>query len=133
MSKLNHLKITSFVDRDGDTFFEVSAYFDPKKYSERNVQVILFVDSQTGDYVAFENKRNRILAKSASVVNFYEPFLMSNITFTSQIKKYLRKDLGDELFDMGSRRLQNLIFRKDEIEKLIELERQKLSNKNPNN
>jgi hypothetical protein len=34
---------------------------------------------------------------------------------------------------MGSRRLQNLIFRKDEIEKLIELERQKLSNKNPNN
>jgi hypothetical protein len=126
-------KITSFVDRDGDTFFEVNAYFDPKKYSERNVQVILFVDSQTGDYVAFENKRNRILAKSASVVNFYEPFLMSNITFTSQIKKYLRKDLGDELFDMGSRRLQNLIFRKDEIEKLIELERQKLSNKNPNN
>jgi CRISPR/Cas system-associated protein Cas5 (RAMP superfamily) len=127
------IKVESFVDRDGDTFFEVTAFYDPKKYSEKNVQVILFVNDSSGDYIAFENKRNQILSKSNTVVNFYEPYLMTNIEFATKYKEYRRKDLGDELFGMGERRLENLLFRKSEIEKLIELEKQKiLKNKSEN-
>ena len=127
------IKVESFVDRDGDTFFEVTSFYDPKKYSEKNVQVILFVNDSNGDYIAFENKRNQILAKSNTIVNFYEPYLMTNIKFATKYKEYRRKDLGDELFGMGERRLENLLFRKAEIEKLIELEKQKiLKNKSEN-
>jgi hypothetical protein len=51
---------------------------------------------------------------------------MTNIQFATKFKEYRRKDLGDDLFGMGERRLENLIFRKAEIEKLIELEKEKL-------
>jgi len=119
-------RVESYIDRDGDTFFEVTAYYNPTKYSERNVQVILFINDQTNEYIAFENKRNQILLKSTTTINFYEPFLMTNIQFATKFKEYRRKDLGDELFGMEERRLETLIFRKAEIEKLIELEKEKL-------
>ena len=119
-------KILSFVDKDGDTFYEVhSKNFSPSKYSERKVQVFLFVDEVNGNYMAFQNKRNKILTRG-SATSFYEPFLISNMTLPTKMKRTLRPELGDELFKMGERRLQNLEFRKSEIEKLIALEKEKL-------
>jgi len=125
-------KATSFVDRDGDTFFEISSYgFDHTKYSEKNVQVFLYVNTETNEYVAFSNKKSRIKKEQSNMTRFYEPFLMTNIQFEgkTKTKQYRNKPLEDDLFKMGERRLQNLEFRKSEIDKLIELERQKLSKK----
>lgn len=123
-------KILSFVDKDGDTFYEVhSKNFSSSKYSERKVQVFLFVDEVNNQYMAFQNKKNKILNRG-SVTSFYEPYLMSNMSITTKMKRTLRPELGDELFKMGERRLQNLEFRKSEIEKLIALEKEKLKKSN---
>ena len=123
-------KVLSFIDKDGDTFFEVySKNFSPSKYSERKVQVFLFVDEVNGNYIAFQNKKNKILNKG-SITSFYEPYLISNMSVATKMKRTLRPELGDELFKMGERRLQNLEFRKSEIEKLIALEKEKLKKSN---
>ena len=122
-------KAKSMVDMDGDTFFEVDSYFDPTKYSEKNVQVFLFINSETNKHIAFANKKNKIKKLSGKKIRFDEPFLISNMDFEGQtkVKKYRNKPVEDDLFKMGERRLQNLIFRKSEIEKLIQKEREKLS------
>ena len=39
------MDIKSYIDEDGDTFFEVNAYMEPNKYSEKNVQIFFFVSS----------------------------------------------------------------------------------------
>ena len=124
-----YTKVKSFVDADGDTFFEVDSYFDPTKYSEKNVQVFLFINSETSEHIGFANKRNKIRKLSGNKIRFDEPFLLSNVNFEGQtkVKKYRNKPVEDDLFKMGERRLENLIFRKSEIEKLIQAEREKLS------
>ena len=62
------------------------------------------------------------------MTRFYEPYLMTNINFEgkTKTKQYRNKPLEDDLFKMGERRLQNLEFRRKQIEKLIDDELQKL-------
>ena len=121
-------KVQSFVDKDGDTFYEVDSYFDPTRYSEKNVQVFLFVNTYDNTYIGFENKKSKIRKWSGKKIRFYEPHYLSNIEFEgkTKIKKQKVSTLGDDLFKMGERRLENLIFRKNEIEKLIKLEKEKM-------
>jgi hypothetical protein len=117
------------VDKDGDTFFEVTSRgFDSTKYSESNVQVFLFVDLDRKRYVAFANKKNKIRKVTTEITRYDEPYLISNINFEGQtkVKSYRNTPVEDDIFKVGERRLQNLEFRKSEIEKMIELEKQKL-------
>jgi len=121
--------IRSLVDKDGDTFFEVTSRgFDSTKYSESNVQVFLFVDLDRKRYVAYANKKNKIRKVTTEITRYDEPYLLSNINFEGQtkVKSYRNTPVEDDIFKVGERRLQNLEFRKAEIEKMIELEKQKL-------
>lgn len=124
--------VKSFVDVDGDTFYEVSSYFDPTRYSEKNVQVFFFVNYEEQKFISFKNKKSAIRKWSDNKVKFYEPHLITNINFEggAKLKKYRSNPIEDNLFRMGERRLQNLEFRKSEIEKLINLEKEKLKNIN---
>lgn len=126
-------KIESFIDVNGDTFYEVTSYLDPTKYSQKNVQVFFFVDYEKQKHISFENKKYSIRKWSYNKIRFYEDWLMTNISFKNsdtKIKKYRNSPIEDTLFKVGERRLQNLEFRKKEIEKLIELEKEKLKNTN---
>jgi hypothetical protein len=89
------------------------------------------VNTETNEYVAFSNKKSRIKKEQSNMTRFYEPYLMTNIQFEgkTKTKQYRNKPLEDDLFKMGERRLQNLEFRKSEIDKLIELEKQKFLKK----
>jgi hypothetical protein len=122
-------KVRSLVDRDGDTFFEVNSRgFDPTKYSQKNIQVFLFVDYENQQYIGFENKQNKIKKSTNEITRYDEPYLLSNVNFEGQtkVKTYRSTPVEDDIFKVGDRRLQNLEFRKAEIEKMIELEKQKL-------
>ena len=125
--------VRSLVDKDGDTFFEVTSRgFDPTRYSESNVQVFLFVDLNNKRYVAFANKKNKIKKSTTDITRYDEPYLLSNINFEgkTKVKSYRNTPVEDDVFKVGERRLQNLEFRKAEIEKMIEIERQKQGNRN---
>ena len=78
--------------------------------------------------MAFANKKNKIRKVTTEITRYDEPYLISNINFEGQtkVKSYRNTPVEDDIFKVGERRLQNLEFRKAEIEKMIELEKQKL-------
>ena len=132
------IKVESKFDSDGDTFFVVSSpSFDNKKYKPQNVDLFFFIKNETGEYIGFRNKPNKIYTQYAGLVRFYEPWELTNITFeksklyTPQKRK--QSKIEDDIFKVGERRLQNLEFRKKQIEDLISKELEKLKKQNPSN
>ena len=123
-------KVESLYDDEGDTFFEVhSPSFDNSKYNPKNVDLFLFVDYDKKLYIGFRNKPNKIYTRNQGVARFYEPWDLTNINFT-QSKLYKPRNktkVEDDLFKSGERRLENLKFRKKQIQKLIDTELQKLN------
>lgn len=126
------IKIKSYIDAsEGDTFFQLNAYFDPSKYSEKNVDIFFFVNGT--EYVAFQNDRKKIKQSTPNITNFYEPYLLSNIVFDKQPKPkiYRKATAGKQedvkkLFKTSQRKLENLIFKKQALEDLIKAEMEKI-------
>lgn len=119
-------KVTKRIDIDGDIFYEVKSYLDILKYSNKNVQVFLFMNVDNGQYIAFENKRNKIVKTTSNTINFHEPYLITNIELPLTKKRYIRKNLGNDVFDMTKKRIEYLELKKSELEILIKKEKEKL-------
>ena len=123
-------KISSFVERDGDTFFEVTfnSSIAINKYSQANVDVFMFVDVDKNEFIIFKNIKTKIGQMSSSIVRFYEPPSATNMVFVTKQKRK-RKDFEpiDKLFGVQTDMLKNLMFRKSHIEKMIEKEKQRNS------
>ena len=114
------IKVKSYVEPDGDTFFEVTSYLESNKYSERNVNIFMFVNYETKEFILFKNKKTKIGQMRNNITRFYEPPLYTNITFESKEKrKYKNLAPTDSLFDVNTDMLKNLEFRKSQIEKMI--------------
>ena len=115
------IKVESYVEPDGDTFFEVKSYLDANKYSERNVNIFMFVNYETKEFILFKNKKTKIGQMRGNLTRFYEPPLYTNMNFDSkQKRKYKNLAPTDSLFDVNTDTLKNLEFRKAQIEKMIE-------------
>jgi hypothetical protein len=115
-------KVASYVEDDGDTFFEVTSDLQANKYSEKNVDIFMFVSPDSQEYILFANKKTKIGQMRNNIVRFYEPFLMKseNINFTHKQKRKMKNfDPTYNLFGMEKNKLDNLYFRKSEIEKQI--------------
>lgn len=127
-------EIKSYVDEDNaDTYFRLKTSYDPTKYSEKNVDIILFVNFESQQYILFSNNRSKIVAKPNNLVNFYESYLLTNIEFKTHYKKrktskvnQTKKEFVKNLFDTSQRIIKDLEFKKDKIEKLIQKEKEKL-------
>lgn len=116
------VKVDSYVELDGDTFFEVkSMYFDANKYSERNVSAFMFVNINEGNYILFKNNKTKIGQMRNHITRFYEPYLDSNINFEESKQKKNSKSLDhiNDAFNVKTNTLKNLEFRKNVIEKMI--------------
>jgi hypothetical protein len=115
------IKVDSYVEPDGDTFFEVKSYLESNKYSERNVNIFMFVNYETNEFILFKNKKTKIGQMRGNITRFYEPPLYTNMTFQpKQKRKYKNLVSTDSLFDVNKDSLKNLEFRKSQIEKMIE-------------
>lgn len=114
------IKVESYVEPDGDTFFEVKSYLDSNRYSERNVNIFMFVNLELGEFILFKNKKTKIGQMRYNITRFYEPPLYTNMTFVSKRKRN-SKTLAptDSLFNVDNDILNNLEFRKSQIEKMI--------------
>lgn len=112
-------QITSFYDDEGDTFFEVKSFqFNHEKYRETNVQLLIFVNTETNQFIIFQNKKQKIAAISTTkTTRFYEPPLYTNMTFKT-VKKRKSSDKPSTFFGVDSDKLKNLEFRIDQMMKL---------------
>jgi hypothetical protein len=116
------VKVDSYVELDGDTFFEVkSMFFEPNKYSERNVSTFMFVNVDEDKYILFKNNKTKIGQMRNHITRFYEPYLYTNINFEESKQKKNSKSLDhiNDAFDVKNNTLKNLEFRKNVIEKMI--------------
>lgn len=114
-------KVASYVEPDGDTFFEVTSDLTISKYSERNVDVFMFVNIDTSQYILFKNKKNKMSQMRSDIVRFYEPPLYTNMSFqTTQKRKMKDFEETDKLFGVETNLLKNLEFRRDQIQKMID-------------
>ena len=127
-------EVKSYVDEENaDTYFQLKTYYNPSKYSEKNVDIIFFVNFDSQKYILFANNKKYIVAKSTNSVAFYEPYLLTNIEFNTQYKKrkqsknkQTKKDYVKDLFKVNIRKLKDLEFKKEALEKLIQKEKKKL-------
>lgn len=126
--------INSYVDKhEGDTFFRVKTRIKISKYSEKNVDILFLVNYSKSEYIAFSNEKRRIVQTSDDYINFYEPWLMTNIEFKSEKKPKVynkfnlnKQDEVKQLFNTSQRRLDNLLYKKQALEDLIKIELNKI-------
>jgi len=118
-----YIKVASFVEDDGDTFYEVTSYLDVNKYSDRNVDIFMFVNVEENKFILFKNTKTKIGQMRNNIIRFYDPSLYTNIVFEKTQKKRKNKSSGETygLFGVNNdlETLKNLEFRKTQIEKLI--------------
>ena len=133
-------KVLSVTEINGDTYFEVYAGgFNPYKYKEDDVKIFMFVNSIDKKYILFKNERRKLYKNGGFWANptiFYEEIIDTNI---NPIKSKKIKDDNSQInsddafsktFNSGKTRLNDLMFRKKEITKMIKLERERLSKLN---
>lgn len=110
-------KIISFIDADGDTFFEVnSPGFKHTKYKSKYVDFFIFVNQTTGEFAMFQNNKQKIADVSGNC-RFYEPILYTNMTFTTKPKRK-SKNVAGEFFGIESDKLKNIEYRLDQLNQL---------------
>jgi len=115
------IRVGSYFEPDGDTFFEVTSYLDVNKYSEKNVDIFMFVNSEKSEFILFKNKKNKIGQMRSNIVRFYEPPLYTNIVVeTKEKKKMKRFDDTDKAFGLDTSLEKNLQFRREQIQKLLD-------------
>lgn len=73
------IDVISDSESDGNTFFEVTCYLNMSKYSEKNVNVFMLVNSAKNQFILFKNKKNKIIQIEENLIRFYEPPLYTNI------------------------------------------------------
>jgi hypothetical protein len=121
------IKIDSYVEPDGDTFFEVKSYFESNRYSERNVFIFMFVNFESEEFILFKNNKTKIGQMRNNITRFYEPPLYSNMVFVNKEKRRSKALApADELFNVDNETLKNLEYRKAQIERLINNYKKKL-------
>lgn len=114
------MSVGSFVEEDGDTFFEVKSYFEPNKYAEKNVNIFMFVSSDLEQFISFANIKSQINQMRNNVTRFYEPPIYTNMKLeTKEKKKPKNADLIYSTFSQEDEKIKNLEFRRDQINKLI--------------
>jgi hypothetical protein len=67
-------------------FLKEKQYAKALKYSEKNVEIFFFVNYDKKEYIAFLNERRNIKHISTQYTNFYEPYLLTNISFKGEVK-----------------------------------------------
>ena len=122
-------KIKNVVDEFGDTYFEVSpVYFKSDRYSQKNVNFFLFV--KDADYIMFQNYKQRMRSVGSNTLRFYEPPVIQNVDVPVTMARTRNKDIKATQSEFGmsdeKKQLENLLFKKAEIEKLIEKTKKKL-------
>ena len=121
-----YIRVGSFFEPDGDTFFEVTSYLEVNKYSEKNVDVFMFVNAELNKFILFKNKKNKIGQMRNNIIRFYEPPLFTNMTFVTKEKRKTKNfDDTDTLFGLETDLEKNLEFRRQQIEKLLNKLKQK--------
>jgi hypothetical protein len=123
----------------GKEFYMVKAYFNHEKYSETNVQFFFFVNFDKGEYVLFQNIKSNIQTSGNQKTLFLEnPLLISdNLELGSepeervyrQTKNIKKQKKVKDIFKTSNKKLDNLIKKRELIDKLIakELENLKTS------
>jgi len=109
--------VTSFIDDEGDTFFEVKSYVDVTKYSEKNVNVFMFVDSTNNQFISFANVKRKIGKVGANTIRFYEAPLETNMTFKTR-KKKSSLNVASKLYGLDDKKLENIDFRLNSLANL---------------
>jgi hypothetical protein len=115
------ISVNSYFEPDGDTFFEVKSYFfNNNKYSQKHVEVFMFVNTENNQYILFKNTRNKIGNMGRDVTRFYDPYLATNMTFEHKQKRQMEKfkDI-DKIFGLDSNLEKNLEFRIKTLQKLL--------------
>jgi hypothetical protein len=80
------INVNSYSEPDGTTFFEVTCYLDTSKYSEKNVDVFMFVNSKRNHFILFKNKKNKITQIESNLIRFYEPPIYTNMNLKTEEK-----------------------------------------------
>ncbi len=78
--------VGTYLDSEGNTFFEVTCNLNVNKYSEKNVDVFMFVNSITSQFILFKNKKNKITQIEKKLIRFYEPPVYTNIILKTEKK-----------------------------------------------
>jgi len=129
-----YISIHSYVEPDGDTFFEVKSYLNTNKYSDRNVHIFMFVSSYEDKFILFSNQKNKINQMRNNITRFYEPPLYKNFDLKTELKEPNKKGVkSNEIFDQDNEILSNLYFRKKQIEKLIRQQLKKIKENDKKN
>jgi len=121
------MSVNSYVEEDGDTYFEVKSYLNANKYSDRNVNIFMFVSSLDDRFILFANKKNKINQMRNNTTRFYDPPLYKNFNLTTELK--VSKNGDDKVYDIFNKDdelIDNLYFRKKQIEKLIRQQLKKI-------
>ena len=118
-----YVKIDKFIDEEDTIYYEVTSYYDSKKYVERNVQIIMFVNYDTNQYVMFNNKKSKIGEVKRNLTRFYEPPLSTNMEFKTKQKRISKSSISTQAhfgtYDKTAH-LADLEFKKAKLEKLID-------------
>jgi hypothetical protein len=109
--------VTSFIDDEGDTFFEVKSYVDVTKYSEKNVNVFIFVDSLNNQFISFANVKRKIGKVGNNTIRFYEAPLETNMTFKTR-KKKSSLNVASKLYGLDDKKIENIDFRLNSLSNL---------------
>jgi hypothetical protein len=78
--------VSAYLDPEGNIFFEVTCNLDVSKYSEKNVNVFMIVNSITKQFILFKNKKDKITQIENNLIRFYEPPVYTNITVETKEK-----------------------------------------------
>jgi hypothetical protein len=121
-------KVESMISPDGDTYYRVKAYVDTNKYSDRNVDIFMFVSFENSKYILFSNNKNKIAQMRNNYIRFYEQYLDTNIEFTTKLNKPKNKSIEtSKVFNKDQDVLKTLYLRKQQIEDLIKKELERLA------
>jgi hypothetical protein len=117
-----YIKIAKYIDEEDTIYYEVSSYYDSTKYGERNVQIIMFVNYDTKQYVMFNNKKSKIGEVRNNLTRFYESPLSTNMEFPLKNKRIFKSSISTQThFGFNDKKIQlaDLEAKKIKLEKLI--------------
>jgi len=123
------IHIKYLMEDDGDSYYEVKSYFEPNKYSDRNVNIFMFVNENQTEFIMFNNYKSKIGQMRNNITRFYEPPLYTNMNLTLDKKRTRRVKLDVySIFDSQKQTLQDLYDKRAKIDSLIQkLEKLKFS------
>ena len=116
------IKITKYMDQEDTIYYEVNSEFKTGKYGERTIQLIMFVNYDSKEYILFNNKKAKIGEVRAGVTRFYEEPLTTNMSFPIKPKRIIKSSVSTQSsFGVEDKTvmLSDLETKKAKLEKLI--------------